>query len=211
MKLYFNPISPNCRRAVMTAVHLGLPVEEKPIDFTKGDHKTPAFLAMNPNGMIPTLTDGDFSLWESRAIMQYLASKKPEAGLLGKNERERADVSRWLFWDSSHLARHMGTILFETFVKKVMNMGSPDASAIAAAREQLKRFYPVLDASLKGRKYLVGDALTIADLGIASTFTYADMIGERVDAYPNIKSWLGRIAALDCWKKTQPQLPAAAE
>ena len=93
MILYHNPLSANCRRVTMTAAYLGLPLEEKTIDFTKGDHKTPEYLAMNANGMIPTLTDGDFKLWESRAIIQYLATKKPEREMLGKNAREQADVT----------------------------------------------------------------------------------------------------------------------
>lgn len=206
MQLYFNPLSPNCRRAHMTALYLGIPLEEKPMDFAKGDQKAPAFLAMNPNGMVPTLKDGDFTLWESRAIMQYLASMKPEKGLLGKNERERADVTRWLMWDAAHLARHSGTVVFETVVKKVMNMGPPDQAAVAAALEQIKRFYGVLDSTLKGKKYLVGDALTIADLGIASTFTHAEAAHLPVNDYPNIMAWLGRITVLDAWKKTEPRM-----
>ena len=70
MQLYQNPISPNSRRAAIVAAQIGLPIELIPIDVIKGEHKTPEFLARNPNGMIPTLVDGDFSLWESRAIMQ---------------------------------------------------------------------------------------------------------------------------------------------
>jgi glutathione S-transferase len=211
MKLYFNPLSPNCRRATIVAAHLGLPIELKPIDFTKGEHKAPEFLAINPNGMIPTLVDGDFSLWESRAIMQYLAAKKPEANLLGHSDKEWADIARWLFWDASHLARHTGTVVFENMVKRILNMGPPDQAAIAAAIEQLKRFYGVLDAALKGKKYLVGGRLTVADLALAATFTYADTLKLPVDGFANLKAWLARIAALDCWKKTEPQLPAAAE
>lgn len=211
MKLYHNPVSPNCRRVLMTAAYLGIPLEEKPMDFAKGDHQTPEFLAINPNGMIPTLVDGDLILWESRAIMQYLAAKKPKSGLLGKNETERAEVTKWLLWDAGHLARHIGTVIYETMVKRMFGTGEPDMAAVAAAMEQVKRFCAVLDQSLKGRKYLVGDALTIADLAIAATFTYADAMKLSMKDTPNIKAWLARIAALDCWKKTLPPMPAAAE
>ena len=207
MILYHNPLSANCRRVTMTAAYLGLPLEEKTIDFTKGDHKTPEYLAMNANGMIPTLTDGDFKLWESRAIIQYLAAKKPERGMLGKNEREQADVMRWMMWDTAHLSRHVGTVLYETVVKKLFNMGPPDEAAVKAALEQIQRFYGVLDTNLKGKKYLTGDSLTLADLSVAPTFTYADRVPVSLDDYPNIKAWLARITTLDCWKKTQPVLP----
>ena len=206
MKLYFNPLSPNCRRATMVAAHLGLVLDEKPLDFTKGEHKTPEFLAINPNGMIPTLVDGDFMLWESRAIMEYLAAKKPEANLLGHDDREWADITRWLFWDAAHLARHTGTVVFENLVKRILNMGPPDTAAIAAAVEQLRRFYGVLDGCLKGKSYLVAGRLTVADLGLAATFTYADAMKLPVKDYANVAAWLARISALDCWKKTEPKM-----
>jgi glutathione S-transferase len=74
MKLYYNPMSPNVRRVRFTAAVLGMQLEEKKLDFTKGEHKNPEYLALNPNGAVPTLVDGDFVLTESRAIMQYLAS-----------------------------------------------------------------------------------------------------------------------------------------
>jgi glutathione S-transferase len=81
MKLYMNRMS-NVRRVRLTAAVLGIELEEIPLDFAKGEHKTPEYLAVNPNGSVPTLVDGDFVLSESRAIMQYLASKQPDSGLL---------------------------------------------------------------------------------------------------------------------------------
>jgi glutathione S-transferase len=80
MKLYMNAMSPNVRRVRLTAAVLGMDLEEKKLDFTKGEHKNPEYLALNPNGAVPALVDGDFVLTESRAIMQYLASKKPSRG-----------------------------------------------------------------------------------------------------------------------------------
>ena len=76
MKLYHHPLSPNVRRVRLTAAVLGLELEEQVVDFAKGEHKTPSFLAINPNGALPALVDGDFVLTESRAIMQYLAAQK---------------------------------------------------------------------------------------------------------------------------------------
>ena len=90
MKLYHNPLSPNARRVLLTAAYLGLRLDEQVLDVANGEHKSPDYLALNPNGMIPTLVDGPLTLWESRAIIQYLASKKPESGLLGRNEADLA-------------------------------------------------------------------------------------------------------------------------
>src|SRR5579883_2330376 len=109
MQLYMTAMSPNVRRVRLTAAVLGLQLEEKKLDFTKGEHKNPEYLALNPNGAVPTLVDGDFVLTESRAMMQYLASRKPESGLLPRDEQARADVTRWQFWDSSHFSPQLGT------------------------------------------------------------------------------------------------------
>src|SRR3974390_1077846 len=117
MKLYYNPLSPNVRRVRLTAAVLGVELEEKRLDFAKGEHKSPAYLALNPNGAVPTLVDGDYVLTESRAIMQYLASKKPESGLLPRDEAARADVTRWQFWDAAHFSPQLGTFTFQKLLK----------------------------------------------------------------------------------------------
>jgi glutathione S-transferase len=109
MKLYHFPPSPNSRRVQLTAAHLGLLLDGQVVDITKGENRAPEYLALNPNGLTPTLVDGDLVLWESRAIVQYLASKKPEAGLLGRNELERVDVVRWQCWDAGHFMPPMFT------------------------------------------------------------------------------------------------------
>jgi glutathione S-transferase len=210
MKLYYNPLSPNCRRVLLTAAQLGLSLEEQVIDLTKGEHKSADYLAINPNGMVPTLVDGTLNLWESRAILQYLASKKPAAGLLGKNESERIDIVRWQCWDAAHLSAQVGVLIWENMLKSMFGVGVPDQKAVAAAMEQVKRFCGVLDTSLKGKKYLVGDSLTVADLTIAATFTYAGPLNIPVSSFPNLKAWFERITALDAWKKTQPTLPKEA-
>src|SRR5580704_11817261 len=155
MKLYFNPLSPNVRRVRLTAAHLGLDLEEKQLDFAKGEHKSPEYLALNPNGAVPTLVDGDLVLTESRAIMQYLASKKPEAGLLPRDEGARADVTRWQFWDAAHFSPQLGTLGFEKIIKGMMGLGEPDAGKVQEALGNFRRFAAVLDKRLQGRQYIV--------------------------------------------------------
>lgn len=136
MKLYYNPISPNCRRVTLTAAHLGIPFDEEILDLLKGEHKSASYMELNPNGMIPTLVDGDLKIWESRGIVQYLASKKPNSGLLGKDEAERCDIGRWQNWDAAHLSRHVGTILWGKVIKGMFDMGGPDEAAVLNAMEE---------------------------------------------------------------------------
>ena len=206
MKLYHNPLSPNARRVLLTAAYLGLRLDEQVIDVAKGEHKSPDYLALNPNGMIPTLVDGPLTLWESRAIIQYLASKKPESGLLGRNEADRADITRWLTWDAAHLSPPVGTLIFETLFKPMLGLGTPSQEAIQRATGEVRRFFAVLDAGLAGRTHLTGGGLTIADLGTAATLTYAERLQLPVAGFANLAPWLGRIAALEAWQKTHPAL-----
>jgi len=202
MKLYFNPLSPNVRRVRLAAAVLGIELEEKLLDFSKGEHKSPEYLALNPNGAVPTLVDGDFVLTESRSIMQYLASKKPEAGLLPRDEAARADVTRWQFWDAAHFSPQLGTIVFEKMIKGMMGLGEPDNAKVSEALTNFRRFAAVLNQRLAGKQYVVGNSLTIADLTLASSLMYAKQTEVPVAEFPNIEAWLARVTALDGWKKT---------
>ena len=101
MKLYGFPPSPNTWQVRALADYLGVPLEFEFVDLTKGGSRTPAFLAINPTGRTPALVDGDFKLWETLAIMQYVASKKPNA-LWPNDARIRADITRWQSWNLAH-------------------------------------------------------------------------------------------------------------
>jgi len=102
MRLYFHPLSSNSRRVTMTAQQLGLELDLIVIDLLKSEHSDPEFLKFNPNGKVPLLEDGGFYLWESHAIMQYLADRCPGQDLYPREVRARADVNRWLFWSAYH-------------------------------------------------------------------------------------------------------------
>ncbi len=202
MKLYHHPLSPNVRRVRLTAAVLGLELEEQVVDFAKGEHKTPSFLAINPNGALPALVDGDFVLTESRAIMQYLAAQKPESGLLPTDERSRADVTRWQFWDSSHWAPALGAIAFERVIKGFMNLGAPDTAKVEENLKSFQRWGAVLNGRLEGKQFVVGNALTIADLTLASSLMYAKQSDVPVAQFGNIDAWFGRISAHEAWNKS---------
>jgi glutathione S-transferase len=204
VKLYVNLLSPNVRRVRLTAAVLGLQLEEEAVDFTKGAQRKPEYLALNPNGAVPTLVDGDFVLAESRAIMQYLASKKPESELLPRDARARADVTRWQFWDASHFSPQLGTLTFQKVLKPMFGMGEPDAGKIDEALTNLRRFAAVLDKHLEGKQFVVGNALTIADLTLASSLMYAKQSDAPIDEFPNVRAWFARMTEMDAWKKTNP-------
>jgi len=204
MKLYMNALSPNARRVRLTVAVLGLPIEEQTIDLARGEHRSPAYLALNPNGAIPTLVDGDLVLTESRAIMQYLAARKPDAGLVPRDEAAHADVTRWQFWDASHFSPPLGTLTFEKIIKPMLAMGEPDARKVDEALGNFRRFAAVLNQRLDGKPYVVGTALTLADLTLASSLMYAKQLDLPLSELPHLAAWFARITELDGWKTTTP-------
>lgn len=210
MKLYGFPPSPNTWQVRALASYLAVPFELEVVDLPRGGSHTPAFLAINPTGRTPTLVDGDFKLWETTAIMQYIASKKPNA-LWPNDPRTRADITRWQSWTLAHWNRDACVpLLFEGFVKKLLNLGEPDQAAIAKGAEAFAKEASMLNAHLAKQKYIVGDALTIADFAVAATLFYAKEAKLPLTPYPHIQAWFERVAALPCWRETAPQMAQAA-
>ena len=204
MKLYQNPNSTNARRARLTAAVLGIELDEVLVDLGKGEHKRPDYLALNPNGAVPTLVDGDFVLTESRVIMQYLAAKRPESGLLPSDDKARFEVVRWQFWDAAHFSPAVGSVFFEKILKRMFGLGEPDPARIAEGLANHRRFTAVLNGQLANRSYVVGDAVTLADLTLATSLMYEKILELPIAEFPNVESWLRRMTALEAWKKTDP-------
>jgi glutathione S-transferase len=213
IELYVFPPSPRAFKVMAVANHLGIDTVIRFIDLTKGEQNKPEFAALNPNKRMPVLKDGEYILWESGAIMQYLAGKKPESGLLPSDERGRLDVTRWQFWDVAHWDPACAIFLFENLVKPVvLKSGNPDPAALAKGGELFDRAASVLDGQLKGRKFVLGEKPTLADFSIGAPLHYADMAHFPLAPYPEIKHWYASLCALPAWQKTLAQcaLPATA-
>src|SRR5581483_8900074 len=146
MKLYGFPPSPNTWKVRAAAAHIGVPLDVEFVDLTKGAQRSPAYLALNPSGRTPTLVDGDFTLWESDAILQYVGSKKPNA-LWPDDVRKRADITHWMCWQLAHFGGGAcQPLTFQRLVKKILNLGPPDAAAVAAALDAFDRYASLLEA-----------------------------------------------------------------
>ncbi|RKG57748.1 glutathione S-transferase family protein, partial [Corallococcus sp. AB011P] len=143
MKLYFHPLSGNSRRVLLVAAHLDIPLERIVVDLTTGKQREASYLGINPNGRVPVLDDGGFVLWESRAIMVYLAEKTPGQTLLPTDAQGRADVNRWLFWCSSHMAPANTVLVLENFVKQRTGRGPPDPAEVARGEALFAQTAPV--------------------------------------------------------------------
>ena len=204
MKLHVFPPSPNAIKVLATAHHLGLPFEEVSVDLFKGAQQSPAFAALNPNQKMPVLEDGGFVLWESNAITQYLASKKPESGLWPADPARQADVARWQFWQTAHWGPTCGVLVFERVVKRLANLGPANEAEITKIEPDFHKYAGVLNGQLQGRKWVTGDTLTVADFSIAAWMVYGGQAGFPLDPYPEITRWYAGIVALPAWKKAVP-------
>jgi glutathione S-transferase len=207
MKLYYSPLSSNGRRAWATMLHLGLQdkVELVPVDMSKGDHMLPDFLAVNPNHKVPALVDGDFKLWESMAIATYLCEQVPGQKLWPTTPRGRADVLRWMSWQAAHFGPAMGTFNWENVFVKVMNLPSTPG-ALDKATKDFHTFAPVLEAALEGKKWLVGDDVTLADFYVGAGFSYEPAAKMPLEPYKNIRAWTARLLTVPAWLNTAPKL-----
>jgi glutathione S-transferase len=200
MKLYYHPASHNCRRVLATLYECGRDdVELVLVDLFKGEHKTPAFRAKNPNTKVPVLTDGDFNLWESTAIMQYLAANSS----LWPTGQARYDVVRWQCWAIAHWAQGISKVVGERLFKPLIGK-DPDQAMVDQGLTEFQRFAGVLEGHLEGRDYLVGESLTLADFSVAANLTFAGPAGIDLQPYPNIRQWYATIEARESWQKSAP-------
>jgi glutathione S-transferase len=186
----------------MTAIHLGAPVELVLVDLPKREHLQPHFLKMNPNHKVPVLEDDGFYLWESYAIMQYLAEKTPGQSLYPADLRARADVNRWLFWAAQHFTPAVSIFNWENVVKPMIGLGGPDPVELKRGEELIKQFGEVLDGHLAGREWICGAALSLADLALGASLGTVPQAKVPVQGFANIQKWFARVQELDAWKKT---------
>jgi glutathione S-transferase len=207
MKLYYFE-TPNARKACAVARYLKTPVEFVRVDLTKGEHKAPAFLAINPNGKVPALEDGDVRLWESAAIMCHLADRAGSS--LWPKDARQIDVVRWLSWDATHFSRHAGTMFFQRVIKPHFGLGEPDLVAIDEAMGFFRQFAGVLDGHLRGRDHLVGDGLTVADFAVGSFLPHAREAKLPLDEFVEISRWYAQLEQLPAWREPFPTPAASA-
>lgn len=211
INLYAFPPSPRAFKVLATATHLGLEYNLRFVDLTKGEQDTPEFAALNPNRRIPVLEEDGFVLWESNAILQYLAAKKPESDMLPSDARGRADVTRWQCWDLAHWDPACAILIFENLVKKLLAMGDPDPKEIARGQERFAAVAEVLEGQLKNRMFVTGDRATVADFSLGAPLNLARPAGIPLDQYPQIKRWHATLSELPAWRKvletSQPPRP----
>jgi glutathione S-transferase len=192
MKLYSFSPTPNNRKVEAFIRHFDLPVEIHSMPFKAHENRTEAYLRMNPMGKAPLLEDGDFHLWESNAILCYLATLFPQTGMLPADPKGRADCDRWLYWQAFHL--------LQTLI--VANDKAKDA------QKDIDLNLGVLNAQLEGREFVRG-GLSIVDFAIAPYLSGRRAQVIDLAPFAHVQAWLARCNELKGMKETVFR-PAAA-
>lgn len=170
------------------------------VDFFGGETRTPAYRAQNVMGEVPVLEHRGTTLSQSGAILDYLAGT---LGMFGpRDDAQRREILRWLLWDNHKLTSYTATYRFLR-----MFTANADPAVLAFLRGRVESAWRVLEAHLAGRRYVVGDRLTIADISLCGYLFWPDEIGVDWAAYPAIGGWLARISAEPRWVHPYTLMP----
>jgi glutathione S-transferase len=183
----------NVRKVVLAAQLLQLPFERIDAGAAFGVVQTPEYKARNPNALVPLLQDGDFELWESNVIVRYLCASHPESGLYPRDLRQRFDAERWMDWQQTTFnpaGRDAFVQLFRTPVER------RDQRLIDASVRATAPLLETLEAHLAGRSFMLGDAISMADIPLACELHRWWGLPFAHAPHPHVRRWYDAILAL---------------
>ncbi len=202
IQIHADPITVNCRKVLAGFKLIGAPYELVHVDYFKGEHKQEPYLSLNPNASVPAMTDGDFTLWESNAMLQYAADKMGNEAVYPRDLQTRADINRWLQWEGSHWFPACYVFLVENCVKPLLG-GQPDPAVLTAQAETFHKLAGILDRRLAGRQWMVVNGPTITDIVLAAPMHLHGWQQLPLNDHPNLKRWLLEgVETLPCWQET---------
>ena len=186
LTVYGDTKSGNCLKVAWVAAHLGIELDWRAVDILKGETRTSAFLALNPDGRVPTLVleDGR-SLSESNAIIGYLARG---SALIPADAFARAKMRQWLFWEQYS---HEPSIAVRRFQR--LYLGRPEAEIDPKLLERGQAALTLMEGALAARGFLVGDGVSLADVALVAYTRLAHEGGFDLAPYPAVRAWIGRV------------------
>jgi glutathione S-transferase len=192
LRIWGRSNSINVQKVLWCCGELDLPYERIDAGGPFGGNREPEYLRLNPNGLVPTISDGGFVLWESNAIVRYLAARYAMGTLCPEDLAERADADRWMDWQ-------MGTLwasLRPAFIGLIRTPPeNRDQASIAAAIRKTAESWAMLDAHLAGRDYVTGPAFTMADMPLGATAYRWFSLDIEGPPMPNLEAWYERLCA----------------
>ena len=190
MKLWGRLSSINVRKAVWALQEAGIPFERVDAGMAFGVVDTPAYQALNPNALVPTLQDGDFTLWESNAIVRYVLARYAPDRLYPSDLRQRFDAERWMDWQQTTLNRAGGSAFVQWIRTPVERR---DMAAIAASVAATEPLLAQLDTHLAQHTHMAGEHFGMADIAIACEIHRWWGLPQPRPPCPHIEAWYARM------------------
>ena len=199
LKIYGSDLSSPSNKVRFTANVLGLKYEYIKVNLREGEHKKPEFLKLNPVGKIPAIDDDGFTLFESNAIIKYLAEKN-NSPLYPKGLKERAVVDEWIEFTSHHVYQAISKVVYNRFFAPLRGE-APDERSLSDGFAWMDRFFPVVDNQLSKNQFIVGSQMTLADINLLAAFDPVDVTGIDISKYKNIVRWRSDLKKKDFYTK----------
>lgn len=191
LRLYDSLCSGNGYKCRLMLHKLGIPYQRVELDIDRAETRTPAFLARNPNGRIPALElENGTVLPESNAIIWYLAER---SRYLPDDRLERAQALQWMFFEQYSHEPNVATVRY--WITHHVEMTPERTLALPTKRKLGYDALGVMEGHLSGRRFFVGDGLTVADVALYAYTHVAHEGGFDLSDYPNVRAWLSRVAA----------------
>ncbi len=204
IKLHCFGESGNAYKAALALELSGLDWEPVHVDFFNGATRTPDYLALNEMGEAPVLVDGDVTLTQSGVMQTYVTEKTGKFG--GTTEAERREVLRWMFWDNHKMSSQAG---MTRFLMNFLPEEKRPQPVIDFMQGRLASAYKVLNRHLENRDWIVGEAVTNADLSCCGYLFYPEPFGFDRAQWTHIDRWLSNIEALSGWKHPYDLMPGS--
>jgi glutathione S-transferase len=198
LKIWGRVNSVNVKKALWAAEELGLKYQRIDAGMEHGVNTTPEYRRINPTGLVPTIDDDGFTLWESHAIVRYLAAKHGAGSLWPTDARARADVDRWMDWTHS-FSREFQRPVFWPLVRTPPE--KRDMKAIGEAVRKCGEMLGIVDAALAGRSYLGGNQLTMGDVPLGCHVQLWMRLSIERPRQPNLETWFARLCERPAYRR----------
>jgi glutathione S-transferase len=201
IKLHYHPLSTYSRRVRIALAEKNIPATLVEVDMVARAHRSPAYLALNPYGRVPTLEEDGFVLYESTAILEYLEATHPTPALVPADARGRALVSMHAKLCDLQLTRQTGAIIFP---KRFLPKERWDAAVMAQAKTEIEKHLAILERQLQGKEYLVGGCYTLVEVCYTPFVEFLPLM--EITPPPAVAAWVERMLERPSARETKPTL-----
>ena len=190
--------SSNVQKVIWALDELGLEFKRHTVGGSFGGNREPDYLKMNPNGLVPVLRDGDVTMFESNAIVRYLAARYGEGTLRPKDAKGLAAAEQWMEWQNLNVVPPISAIFWNEVRTPKMQR---DANKIAAAEANLAKVLPIADNALASSRWFAGDSFSYGDIAMGVLYWRYFKVGGQMRDLPNIGRWFGALQQRPAYRK----------